>query len=105
VTNPASKLVPRLTASQISSLITSTGNALRTSIQSDISGVQSLVNGFVDTINKIPLVPKVTAPQIPVPSLDALQNLTLPHEFTDALTSLNSSLPTFQEIKDKVDAL
>jgi hypothetical protein len=44
-------------------------------------------------------------PQFDVPSLAALQNVTLPTDFQDALTKLNSSLPTFQDIKDKLEAM
>lgn len=51
-----------------------------------------------DVITKIPGVKGIS-----VPDLSALQNVTLPQDFTDALTNLNNSLPTLSDLKDKVN--
>jgi hypothetical protein len=90
---------------QISSFITNTLSSLRTNIQNDIGSVNSAIKSAVDGINKINPFDDITAPQFSVPSLDSLQNVTIPTDFEDSLIKLNSSLPTFQEIKDKVNSL
>lgn len=45
----------------------------------------------------------ITPPQISVPSLDALSNVTLPSDFTDALLKLNSSLPSVTQVKQAIE--
>ena len=60
---------------------------------------------MVDTVNKVNPFSKITAPQINIPSLDALANLNLPTDFQDALTKLNSTLPTVSDLKDKLNAV
>jgi hypothetical protein len=64
-----------------------------------------VINGAIASINKVNPFGAITAPQITVPSLSALENITLPTTFQDALTQLNSTLPTFADLKDKVEAV
>lgn len=78
---------------------------MRTSIQNDITSINSAIKTAVDGINKINPFSDITAPTFDVPSLSSLQNVTLPTNFQDALVSLNSSLPTFQDIKDKIESV
>ena len=78
-------------------------NGIRTSIQNDVSTANSAIQGVVDAANKVNPFGKINAPQINAPNLDSLQNVTLPADFQDALTKLNSSLPSLQELKDKVE--
>ena len=87
---------------QINSFLTSTFSSLRTSIQNDIGSVNNVISGFINTINKIPGV-NVNAPSISVPSLDSLQNVTLPSDFTTALQNLNNSLPTISQLKSTIE--
>ncbi|THH13147.1 hypothetical protein EW146_g7040 [Bondarzewia mesenterica] len=70
---------------EISNLITNTFNSLRTSIQNDISSANSVISSAVNAINKVNPFGNISAPQISVPSLDSLQNVTLPTDFQDAL--------------------
>ena len=71
-------------------------NGLRSLIQTDIGGI----NKLIDAANSaIPFGDPI--PHIDVPSLDALQNVQLPSEFTTALQNLNNSLPSVAELKDK----
>ncbi|KAI0084851.1 hypothetical protein BDY19DRAFT_469538 [Irpex rosettiformis] len=62
------------------------------------TAIQDAVQGVNDIITKIPGVKGIS-----VPDLSALQNVTLPQDFTDALTNLNNSLPTLSELKGKLD--
>ncbi|TFK53705.1 hypothetical protein OE88DRAFT_1696764 [Heliocybe sulcata] len=89
----------------ISNFIESTLSSLRTSIQNDISSVNSAITSVVNAANKINPFGNISAPQINVPSLDALQNVTIPNTFQSALENLNSSLPTFSDLKQKIDDL
>lgn len=102
-------LVVLIAATQdISTAVTASLNALRTAIQSDISAANSLVQDAVSGVNKlIPAFLKVTltVPQITIPSLSGLQNVTIPNTFQSALSNLNASLPTLADVRDSLDSL
>lgn len=51
----------------------------------------------------MPLLPDISIPNITVPSLDSLQNVQLPSDFTTALQNLNNSLPTIADLKNKIE--
>ncbi|KAF7971606.1 hypothetical protein HWV62_20698 [Athelia sp. TMB] len=91
--------------SEINSFLSSTFSSLRTSIQNDVSTANSAITTAINAINKVNPFGNISAPQISIPSLDALSNVTLPSDFTTALQNLNNSLPTVSDLKDKVDAL
>ena len=57
----------------------------------------------MDAFNKINPFTDLKAPQISVPDLSALQNVTLPSDFENALVKLNNSLPTISELKSSID--
>ena len=88
---------------QINSFLSSTFNSIRTSIQNDLSTLNSAIQGFVKTYNDVPLLPNINIPNISVPSLSSLQNVTLPSDFTTALQKLNDSLPTIAELKNGIE--
>ncbi|KAI0255147.1 hypothetical protein BJV78DRAFT_1279742 [Lactifluus subvellereus] len=90
---------------EINTLLTNTFNSLRTSIQNDVATANSAVQAAVDGINKVNPFGNIKAPQFSIPSLDALQNVTLPTDFQDALTQLNASLPSVSVLKDTVTNL
>jgi hypothetical protein len=90
---------------EINSFLTSTFSSLRTSIQNDVTTANSAVKTAIDGINKVNPFGNITAPQLSIPSLDALQNVTLPTDFLNALTSLNASLPSVSVLKHTVDNL
>jgi hypothetical protein len=92
-------------ASQISSFLTSTFSTIRTNIQSDIASANSAIQSAVSAINKVTSIVHVnlSVPQFSIPSLDALSNVTLPTDFTDALIKLNASLPDMSQLKDDLD--
>lgn len=80
-------------------------DGLRTTIQNDIGAANSAMKGAIDAINKINPFSDITAPQISVPDLSGLENVSLPPGFQDTLTKLNSSLPSFDDLKQKLEAV
>ncbi|VDC05223.1 unnamed protein product, partial [Peniophora sp. CBMAI 1063] len=90
---------------QASNLIQSTASGLRTSIQNDVTSINSAIKSIVDKVNDLNPSGDITAPLFDVPDLSSLANLTLPSDLTDALTSLNSSLPSVSQLKSEVDDL
>jgi hypothetical protein len=58
---------------------------------------------LVDGFNSIPLVPDVTAPQFTVPSADQLARIQIPTDFENSLRALNSTIPTLDDIRNKLD--
>ncbi|KAH9995661.1 hypothetical protein BJV74DRAFT_976241 [Russula compacta] len=90
---------------EINSFLTNTFNSLRTSIQSDVASANSAVQTAINGINKVNPFGNITVPQFSIPSLDALQNVTLPTDFTNALTTLNASLPSVSVLKNTINDL
>ncbi|RDB16658.1 Plasma membrane fusion protein PRM1 [Hypsizygus marmoreus] len=90
---------------ELNDIIKNVTSGLRTSIQNDIASANSVIAGAIDGINKINPFNDITAPQIPVPNLDGLQNIALPPSFEQALTNLNSSLPTVDDLKNKIESI
>lgn len=90
---------------EINTFLTNTFSSLRTSIQNDVAAANSAVQTAIDGINKVNPFGNITAPQFSIPSLDALQNVTLPADFQDSLTKLNASLPSVSVLKDTINNL
>lgn len=76
---------------------------MRTSIQSDVATANSAIQSAVNAVNKINPFGNINIPQLSIPSLDSLQNVTLPTDFEDALVKLNASLPTLADLKADLD--
>ncbi|EPQ56919.1 hypothetical protein GLOTRDRAFT_37588, partial [Gloeophyllum trabeum ATCC 11539] len=89
----------------ISNFVTSSLNGIRTSIQNDVSSANSVIQSAVSALNKVNPFGNINVPQFSIPSLDALQNVTIPNTFQTTLENLNSSLPTFSDLKQKIDNL
>jgi len=64
-----------------------------------------VIQTAIDGVNKVNPFGNIKAPQLNIPSLDALQNVTLPTDFQDALTKLNASLPSVSVLKNAVNDL
>jgi len=63
-----------------------------------------VISSAVGGINKIlPSAANINVPQFSIPSLDALNNVTLPTDFEDALTKLNASIPSLADLRSKID--
>ncbi|KAF8629427.1 hypothetical protein AX15_003474 [Amanita polypyramis BW_CC] len=88
---------------ELNSLVNSAASALRTNIQNDISGANNAITSAINAINKINPFKQITPPQITVPSLDGLQNVTLPSSFQDALVQLNNSIPSVDSLKQTIN--
>ncbi|KDQ55882.1 hypothetical protein JAAARDRAFT_692009 [Jaapia argillacea MUCL 33604] len=89
----------------ISNAVTATLNGIRTNIQNDVAAANSVIQGAVSAINKVNPFGNINVPQFSIPSLDALQNVTIPNDFESALVQLNASLPTFNDLKQKLEAI
>ena len=87
---------------QISTFIENTLGGIRTTIQNEISTINNAIKTAVDGINAINPFNDITAPQFDVPDLSSLQNVQLPTDFQDALTRLNSSIPSVDQLKDAI---
>jgi hypothetical protein len=94
-----------IVAAQLNTVVNNTSGSLRTSIQNDISNANNVIQSAVDAINKVNPFTKITPPQITVPSLDALQNITIPSSFQDALVQLNNTIPSVGDLKQKLNNL
>lgn len=91
----------------ISQAITAAAQGIRAAIQSSIAGVNDVLSVAVSGINDVVGVfgQHITPPRIAVPSLTALENISLPHEIQDGLLKLNATLPTLDQLKARMDAL
>ncbi|KAF8070095.1 plasma membrane fusion protein PRM1 [Lyophyllum atratum] len=90
---------------ELNDLVKTVTNGLRTSIQSDIQSANTVITKAIDAINKVNPFGDITVPQIPVPNLDSLANISLPPTFQQALTNLNNSLPTVDDLKNKIESI
>ncbi|CDW98459.1 hypothetical protein, partial [Sporisorium scitamineum] len=91
----------------ISQAITAAAQGIRLAIQESVEGVNAILSTAVGAINDVVGVfgQHVNPPHIAVPSLTALENITLPHEIQDGLLKLNATLPTLQQLKQTMDSL
>ncbi|EPQ26846.1 uncharacterized protein PFL1_05481 [Pseudozyma flocculosa PF-1] len=90
----------------ISDAVHEAAQGIRAAIQASVEGVNALLSGTISGINAIIGVfgQHVNPPSIDVPSLDALSNISLPTEIQDSLLRINSSLPSLDELRQKMDA-
>ncbi|KDN52862.1 hypothetical protein K437DRAFT_243012 [Tilletiaria anomala UBC 951] len=82
-------------------------NAIKAAVQASITAINDTVKGVLSIANDLlKLVGQsIDIPQITTPDLSALDNVTLPSSFLTGLQDLNSSLPTLDDLRQKVDAL
>ncbi|OCB88470.1 hypothetical protein A7U60_g4378 [Sanghuangporus baumii] len=88
---------------EINDFLSSTFSTIRTSIQDSISSINSAIQTAIDGINDVNPFSDISAPQFDVPDLSILDNVTLPDSVQQALTNLNSTLPTVDQIKDTIN--
>ncbi|KAK7473193.1 plasma membrane fusion protein prm1 [Stygiomarasmius scandens] len=88
---------------EFSQVVHDAAQGLQSGIQDSINGANSVISDAINAINKVNPFSDISAPTIPVPDLSSLDNVTLPTTFTDALTKLNDTLPTFNDIKEKIE--
>ncbi|KAF5380251.1 hypothetical protein D9757_008198 [Collybiopsis confluens] len=85
--------------------VTDVASGIGSAIQDSINGANSAITSAIDAINKVNPFGNISVPQISSPDLSALNNVTLPSGFQDSLNKLNSSLPTFSQLKDDINAI
>ncbi|KAK4046906.1 plasma membrane fusion protein prm1 [Microbotryomycetes sp. JL221] len=88
---------------EIDEFVTITFQGVRNSLQTAVEGINTGLESTLGLIDRIPGV-DFDIPQIDVPNLDSLEDVTLPHSIIDGLTTLNESIPTLDELKQSIDA-
>ncbi|KAF8585953.1 hypothetical protein K439DRAFT_1387814 [Ramaria rubella] len=89
---------------ELQQFVQSTLGGIRTSIQNDVATANSAITTAINGINKIiPFGASISVPQFSIPSLDALNNVTLPTDFETALIKLNSSIPSLSDLRTTID--
>ncbi|KZT50857.1 hypothetical protein CALCODRAFT_521734 [Calocera cornea HHB12733] len=92
---------------EVTSFLDTTLSAIGKNIANDVSAAQSAVNSFFSVVNSalsfLPGDPQI--PQISLPSLAQLGNVTIPTDFENSLISLNNSLPTLSTLRDLLTEL
>ncbi|BGP20079.1 plasma membrane fusion protein prm1 [Rhodosporidiobolus nylandii] len=73
----------------------------RTAIQAVVETFNEGLSKSLGLIDDIPGV-NVDIPQISIPELSALENVTLPDTLVTSLESLNSTIPTYAELKEQL---
>ncbi|GAA5901421.1 pheromone-regulated protein PRM1 [Sporobolomyces salmoneus] len=84
--------------------VTEALSKIRDGIQSAIGGINTGLENSIGLIDKIPGV-DIDVPTIDIPELSALENVTIPSTVVDALTDLNSSIPTLDEFRASMNSL
>ncbi|KAL5524036.1 hypothetical protein ACEPAG_8209 [Sanghuangporus baumii] len=87
---------------EINDFLSSTFSTIRTSIQNSISSINSAIQTAIKGINDVNPFSDISAPQFNVPDLSILDNVTLPDSVQQALTNLNSTLPTLDQVRDTI---
>ncbi|KAH6913878.1 plasma membrane fusion protein PRM1 [Coprinopsis sp. MPI-PUGE-AT-0042] len=90
---------------EIDKLIGTVTSGLRTRIQEDIGSANNVIKGFIDGLNRVNPFSDIEAPQIPIPNLDGLENVSLPAEFTEGLEKLSDTIPSVSTIKEKLEEI
>jgi hypothetical protein len=82
-------------------------SAIETAIKSSVDVINTFLSTSIAALNDLLAVigQSITVPVVAQPDLSALSNVTLPSSFESALLSLNSSLPTLDELWTEVNAL
>lgn len=90
---------------EITNFLQNTVNGLKSSIQGDIQSANSAIASAVNAINSVTKIVnvKLDVPQFSIPALSGLDNIKIPTDLQDALTKLNSTLPTLDQLRDTVD--
>ncbi|KAF7356888.1 Plasma membrane fusion protein PRM1 [Mycena venus] len=84
---------------ELNVVVQAAASGIRTAIQDSVGAANSAIQGLASVASKI----GISIPTLSVPDLTSLENVTLPQSFTDSITALNNSLPTFNELKQTVE--
>ena len=87
--------------------LNSTLATVQTNILDDAAAAQSAivaeVEKIVGDIGGVFGVDNITIPQIQLPAVSQLSNITIPDSVDKTLETLNSSIPTFEQVKNATD--
>ncbi|QRW00590.1 plasma membrane fusion protein PRM1 [Ceratobasidium sp. AG-Ba] len=92
---------------EITNFLQSTISGLKSSIQGDIQSANNAIASAVNAINSVTKIVNVqlNVPQFDIPALSGLDNIKIPTDLQDALTKLNATLPTLDQIRNTVDSI
>ncbi|SJK97131.1 related to Plasma membrane fusion protein PRM1 [Armillaria ostoyae] len=90
---------------ELNDVVNAAASGIESALNSSISAANSAIETAVKAINAVNPFDDVSAPTISTPDLSALSNVSLPSSFTDSIDNLNSSLPSVQELKQKIEAI
>jgi len=94
-------------AEDATSFLNSTLSRISTDILNDVSSAESTIEAAVEKalngVGSILGVNNINIPQISIPSIAELSNISIPDTVGSALQTLNQSLPTFDEVKNATD--
>lgn len=87
--------------------IQAAGTGIKSVIEASISGVNDFISTALGGVNDVLSLigQSIKIPTIGQPDLSALDNVTLPSSFEQGLVNLNSSLPTLDELRTKMDEI
>ncbi|KIM31343.1 hypothetical protein M408DRAFT_327585 [Serendipita vermifera MAFF 305830] len=92
--------------SEITSFINNTLTSITSGIANDISAANNIIQSAVNVVKAIPFVgDNINIPQFSIPSAAQLSGIQIPTTFEDQLRSLNSTIPTLQDLREKLDSL
>lgn len=94
-------------AQDTATFLNSTLSTIERNILADAASAQnavaSAVNGIVGGVSGALGLGTVNIPQITIPSASQLLDISIPDTFTTALSNLNNSIPTFDDVKNATD--
>ncbi|KAH8916234.1 hypothetical protein BT69DRAFT_1228759, partial [Atractiella rhizophila] len=89
----------------IDQALNATFGTIKEGIQAGIGGVESVIDDAIDAINKVNPFDDISKPNLSIPQLSLLDNVTLPDGIQNALVDLNNSLPTLEQLKEEMNRI
>ncbi|KAJ7091868.1 plasma membrane fusion protein PRM1 [Mycena belliarum] len=84
---------------ELNVVVQAAAGGIKTAVQDTVSGADKALQAVASVAGKF----GISVPTISVPDLSGLDNVQLPQSFTDSITNLNNTLPTFKELKQVVE--
>lgn len=99
----STKLTRVFVTREFTEFFNNTVASLRIQLQEAVNGANSALDSAVEVVNRVPGV-DIEAPDLN-PDIDFLDNVGIPDGFLQALVSFNESLPTLEELKDRMNGV
>ncbi|KAF7317905.1 Plasma membrane fusion protein PRM1 [Mycena kentingensis (nom. inval.)] len=84
---------------ELNVVVKAAAGGIHTAVDDAFGAATSALNGISSVAGRF----GISIPTLTPPDLSALDNVALPQSFTDALTNLNNTLPTFNDLKEAVE--